>query len=186
MGLSCRIHSKGKSDDHYSQRRYDKPGKVPGPAGRAVPVRLHCGVRARTVAILAHVCSFGLRPAFPSPPYASYLSYFVSGRWPETCRFPAVLSCFPAFSWLLTLFWGCFGAVLRLEPLTFNPSVLGSNPRGPTKDFRVVGRNRLQTGELAWGLGSDRSQGLSAPPVHRPDEIRCTPLLTCRWLWSRG
>ena len=81
---------------------------------------------------LAHVCSFGLRPAFP-PSYASYLSYFVSERWPETCRFPAVLSCFPAFSWLLTLFWGCFGAVLRLEPLTFNPSVLGSNPRGPTK-----------------------------------------------------
>ena len=30
LGLSCRIHSKGKSDDHYSQRRYDKPGKVPG------------------------------------------------------------------------------------------------------------------------------------------------------------
>ena len=25
----------------------------------------------------------------------------------------------------------CFGAVLRLEPLTFNPSVLGSNPEGP-------------------------------------------------------
>ncbi len=136
-------------------------------------------VRARTAAILAHVCSFGLRPAFPPFFRCCHCCHFVSGRWPETCRFPAVLSCFPAVSRF-------FEAVLGLEPLTFNPSVLGSNPRGPTTDFRVVGRNRLQTGELAWGLGSNRSQGLSAPPVHRPDEIRCTPLLTCRWLWSRG
>ena len=32
-----------------------------------VPVRLHCGVRARTVAILAHVYGFGLRPEFAPP-----------------------------------------------------------------------------------------------------------------------
>ena len=57
LGLSCGIHSKGKLDDQYSQRRYDKPGKV--------PVRLDCGVRARAVAILAYMCSFGLRPEFP-------------------------------------------------------------------------------------------------------------------------
>ena len=89
-------------------------------------------VRARTAVILAHLCSFGLRPAFPPFFRCCHCCHFVSGRWPETCRFPAVL---------------------RLEPLTFNPSVLGSNPRGPTtlSSFGVLDAWRMA------GCSSSRS-----------------------------
>ena len=34
--------------------------------------------------------------------------HFVSGRWPETCRFPAVLSCFPAVSRFFEAVLGLF------------------------------------------------------------------------------
>ena len=64
----------------------------------------------------------------------SYLSYFVSGRWAETSVDWCSLGLKPAFSGVFCAFSVLFGAVLRLEPLTFNPSVLGSNPRGPTTE----------------------------------------------------
>ena len=64
--------------------------------------------RARTVAILAHL-------------------YLESGLRPALFRALRAFSC----SFVRFL------CVLKLEPLTFNPSVLGSNPRGPTTDFEA-------------------------------------------------
>ena len=57
LGLSCRIHSKGKSDDHYSQRRYDKPGKV---SGFRAPMPRSLSSNGD------YIGSFGLRPEFPT------------------------------------------------------------------------------------------------------------------------
>ena len=68
--------------------------------------------------------------------------------WPETCIFVAFLVHLPC----------CFGAVLRLEPLTFNPSVLGSNPRGPTNFHRRQNRLRDVAGELRAGYRMPRGE----------------------------
>ena len=99
------------------------------------------------MAILAHVYGFGLRPEFP-PPHTRHICHtlYLEGGlrlrccvlfWPETSIFGR--------------FW-CFApALLKLEPLTFNPSVLGSNPRGPTNpyylrgDYTIVSEFRFKT-----------------------------------------
>ena len=44
---------------------------------------------------------------------------------------------FPAETCSFVRFSCIFRAVLKLEPLTFNPSVLGSNPRGPTTNLYI-------------------------------------------------
>ena len=103
------------------------------------------------------MCSFGLRSAFPPLFRCCHCCHFVSGRWPETCRFPAVLSCFPA--------------VLRLEPPTFNPSVLGSNPRGPTTNPYI------RDGSCCGSIASPRAErsGLGVA-VLRSSRIRECPM----------
>ena len=84
--------------------------------------------RARTAATVAHVCSFGL--SF-HPFLGVTISYLKCPGWrPEICVFSCAFVRFPAFSCV-------FRAVLKLEPLTFNPSVLGSNPRGPTTRYHL-------------------------------------------------
>ena len=86
LGLSCRIHSKGKSDDHYSQRRYDKPGKVPGL--RALMPRSLSSKRNWTAegspAASGQVSGQGRGQAAPRLTSDDSIRTYVP-FWPETC-----------------------------------------------------------------------------------------------------
>ena len=102
--------------------------------------------RARTAATVAHVCSFGL--SFHPFLGVTMCHHFVS-------KMPGLAACDLRFFVRLRAFscsfvrFCVFRAVLKLEPLTFNPSVLGSNPRGPTTRYHLRPRLRPRFASLS-------------------------------------
>ena len=81
LGLSCRIHSKGKSDDHCSQRRYDKPGKVSG--FRALSSKRNWTAEGSPAAS-GQVSGQGRGQAAPRLTSDDSIRTYVP-FWPETC-----------------------------------------------------------------------------------------------------